>query len=183
MLYSELKPVAQKKALSSMRTGECYLNHVKSILRDESRKAMMADGYSNLPIHISYPHVLGKGKKKPTIDVCLTLKTNTLFEIEQILSFSNVEDLPLAYPEKLRITGVYSLNGCGVRVVGDMRESESLISQVEKAVREWLSDIGKNVRRVSLCAFDGYYGDEFVLEFLNRDRVVFNSKGIVVEIK
>ena len=99
MLYSELKPTTQKKALSSMRTGECYLNHVKSLLREESRKAMMADGYSNLPIHISYPHTLGKGKKKPSIDVYLTLKTNTLLEIEQILSFSNVEDLPLAYPE------------------------------------------------------------------------------------
>ena len=182
MLYSELKPVAKKKALLSMRTGECYLNYVKSLLREDARKAMMADGYSNLPIYISYPHTLGKGKK-PTIDVCVTLKTNTLLEIEQILSFSNVEDLPLAYPEKLRITGVCSLNGCGVRVVGDMRESESLITQVEKAVREWLSDIGKNVHRVSLGAFDGYYEDEFVLEFLKGDNVVFDSKGGIVEIK
>lgn len=183
MLYSELKPTAQKKALSSIRAGERYISYVKSLLREDARKAMMADGYSNLPIHISYPHILGKGKKKPSIEVYVTLKTNTLLEIEQILSFSNVEDLPIAYPEKLRITGVYSLNGCGVRVVGDMRESESLLTQVEKAVREWLSDIGKNVHRLSLCAFDGYYGDEFVLEFLNGDRVVFNGKGIVVEIK
>ena len=183
MLYSELKPTAQKKALSSMRTGECYLNHVKSLLREDARKAMMADGYSNLPIHISYPHVLGKGKKKPSIDVCLTLKTNTLLEIEQILSFSNVEDLPLAYPEKLRITGVYSLNGCGVKVSGDLRESESLIAQVEKAVREWLSDIGKNVHRVSLGAFEGYYDDEFMLNFLGGGKVVLDNKGVIVEIK
>ena len=183
MLYSELKPTVQKKALSSMRTGECYLAYVKSLLREDARKAMMADGYSNLPIHISYPHVLGKGKKKPSIDVCLTLKTNTLLEIEQILSFSNVEDLPLSYPEKLRIMGVYSLNRCGVKVSGDLRESESLILQVEKAVREWLSDVGKNVHRVSLVAFDGYYGDAFILEFLNDDNVVFDSKGGIVEIK
>lgn len=183
MLYSELKPTAQKKALSSMRTGECYLNHVKSLLREDARKAMMADGYSNLPIHISYPHVLGKGKKKPSIDVCLTLKTNTLLEIEQILSFSNVEDLPLAYSEKLRITGVYSLNGCGVKVSGDLRESESLIAQVEKAVREWLSDIGKNVHRVSLGAFEGYYDDEFMLNFLGGGKVVLDNKGVIVEIK
>lgn len=183
MQYNKLKPAAQKKALSSMRTGECYLAYVKSLLREDARKAMMADGYSNLPIHISYPHVLGKGKKKPLIDVRLTLKTNTLLEIEQILSFSNVEDLPLSYPEKLRIMGVYSLNGCGVKVSGDLRESESLILQVEKAVREWLSDVGKNVHRVSLVAFDGYYGDAFILEFLNEDNVVFDSKGGIVEIK
>ena len=183
MLYSELKPTTQKKALSSMRTGERYLNHVKSLLRDESRKAMMADGYSNLPIHISYPHILGKGKKKPSIDVCLTLKTNTLLEIEQILSFSNVEDLPLAYPEKLRIIGVYSLNGCGVKVSGDLRESESLILQVEKAVREWLSDVGKNVHQVSLVAFNGYYDEAFLLEFLRGESVVLDSKGIIIEIK
>lgn len=167
-----------------MRTGECYLNYVKSLLREDARKAMMADGYSNLPIHISYPHVLGKGKKKkPSIDVCLTLKTNTLLEIEQILSFSNAEDLPLAYPEKLRITGVYSLNGCGVKVDGDLRESESLILQVEKAVREWLSDIGKNVYRVSLVAFNGYYEDEFMLNFLSGDKIVLDNKGVIVEIK
>lgn len=183
MLYSDLKPTAQKKALSLIRTGECYLNYVKSLLREDARKAMMEDGYSNLPIHISYPHVLGKGKKKPSIDVCLTLKTNTLLEIEQILSFSNVEDLPLSYPEKLRIMGVYSLNGCGVKVSGDLRESESLILQVEKAVREWLSDVGKNVHRVSLVAFDGYYEDEFVLEFLNKERIVFDNKGMIIEIK
>ena len=183
MLYSELKPTTQKKALSSMRTGERYLNHVKSLLREESRKVMMADGYPNLPIHISYPHTLGKGKKKPSIDVYLTLKTNTLLEIEQILSFSNVEDLPLAYPEKLRITGVYSLNGCGVKVSGDLRESESLIAQVEKAVREWLSDIGKNVHRVSLGAFEGYYDDEFMLNFLGGGKVVLDNKGVIVEIK
>lgn len=183
MLYSELKPTTQKKALSSMRTGERYLNHVKSLLREESRKAMMADGYPNLPIHISYPHTLGKGKKKPSIDVYVTLKTNTLLEIEQILSFSNVEDLPLAYPEKLRITGVYSLNGCGIKVSGDLRESESLIAQVEKAVREWLSDIGKNVHRVSLGAFDGYYDEAFLLEFLGGGKVVLDNKGVIVEIK
>ena len=183
MLYSELKPTTKKKALSSMRTGERYLNHVKSLLREESRKAMMADGYPNLPIHISYPHTLGKGKKKPSIDVYLTLKTNTLLEIEQILSFSNVEDLPLAYPEKLRITGVYSLNGCGVKVSGDLRESESLIAQVEKAVLEWLSDIGKNVHRVSLGAFDGYYDEAFLLEFLSGGKVVLDNKGVIVEIK
>ena len=182
MLYSDLKPTAQKKALSSMRTGECYLAYVKSLLREDARKAMMADGYSNLPIYISYPHTLGKGKK-PTIDVCVTLKTNTLLEIEQILSFSNAEDLPLAYPEKLRITGVYSLNGCGVKVNGDLRESESLLTQVEKAVREWFSDVGKNVHRVSLIAFDGYYEDEFVLEFLNKERIVFDNKGMIIEIK
>lgn len=183
MLYSELKPAAQKKALSSIRTGECYIAYVKSLLREESRKAMMADGYSNLPIHISYPHVLGKGKKNPSIDVFLTLKTNTLLEIEQILSFSNVEDLPLSYPEKLRITGVYSLNGCGVKVSGDLRESESLILQVEKAVREWLSDVGKNVHRVSLVAFNGYYDEAFLLEFLRGESVVLDSKGMIIEIK
>ena len=183
MFYSDFKPTTQKKALSSMRTGERYLNHVKSLLREESRKAMMADGYSNLPIHISYPHTLGKGKKNPSIDVYLTLKTNTLLEIEQILSFSNVEDLPLAYPEKLRIIGVYSLNGCGVKVSGDLRESESLVAQVEKAVREWLSDIGKNVHRVSLGAFDGYYDEAFLLEFLSGGKVVLDNKGVIVEIK
>lgn len=183
MLYSELKPAAQKKALSSMRTGECYLAYVKSLLREDARKAMMVDGYSNLPIHISYPHVLGKGKKKPLIDVCLTLKTNTLLEIEQILSFSNAEDLPLAYPEKLRITGVYSLNGCGVKVDGDLRESESLLTQVEKAVREWFSDVGKNVHRVSLVAFDGYYEDKFMLNFLSGGKIVLDNKGVIVEIK
>lgn len=183
MLYSDLKPTAQKKALSSMRTGECYLAYVKSLLREDARKAMMADGYSNLPIHISYPHILGNGKKKPFIDVYVTLKTNTLLEIEQILSFSNAEGLPLAYPEKLRITGVYSLNGCGVKVDGDLRESESLIAQVEKAVREWFSDVGKNVHRASLVAFDGYYEDEFMLNFLSGDKIVLDNKGVIVEIK
>ena len=50
-------------------------------------------------------------------------------------------------------------------------------------MREWLSDIGKNVHRVSLGAFDGYYDEVFLLEFLSGGKVVLDNKGVIVEIK
>ena len=45
-------------------------------------------------------------RKKVSIDVCVTLKSRSLLDVEQVLSFSNAEDLPLAYPEKITLTGV-----------------------------------------------------------------------------
>lgn len=99
MLYNDLAPAAQKKALANVRASDYYFSAVKAWLREDVRKALMADGYSNFPIHISFPHVIVR--KKVSIDVCVTLKSHSLLDVEQVLSFSNAEDLPLTYPEKL----------------------------------------------------------------------------------
>lgn len=55
MLYNDLAPAAQKKALANVRASDYYFSAVKAWLREDVRKALMADGYLNLPIHISFP--------------------------------------------------------------------------------------------------------------------------------
>ena len=178
MLYNDLTPAAQKKALANVRASDYYLSTIKAWLREDVRKALMADGYSNLPIHISYPHIIVR--KKASIDVCVTLKSRSLLDVEQVLSFSNAEDLPLAYPEKITLTGVYTINGCGVRVTGDIGESESILRQVERAVREWLIDVSKSVHSVSLGCFTSYCEDDAVRDHVVERELSFDSKGVLM---
>lgn len=178
MLYNDLAPAAQKKALANVRASDYYLSTVKAWLREDVRKALMADGYSNLPIHISFPHVIVR--KKASIDVCVTLKSRSLLDVEQVLSFSNAEDLPLAYPEKITLTGVYTINGCDVRAVGDIGESESMLRQVERSVREWLIDVSKSIHSVSLECFTLYCEDDAVLDHVVEKEFSFDSKGALM---
>ena len=178
MLYNDLIPAAQKKALTNVRASDYYLSTVKAWLREDVRKALMADGYSNLPIHISFPHVIVR--KKASIDVCVTLKSRSLLDVEQVLSYANAEDLPLAYPEKITLTGVYTINGCGVRAVGDVGESESMLRQVERAVREWLIDVSKSVHSVSLGCFALYCEDGAVRDHVIEKELSFDSKGALM---
>lgn len=178
MLYSDLTPAAQKKALANVRASDYYLSTVNAWLREDVRKALMADGYSNLPIHISFPHTIIQ--KKASIDVCVTLKSRSLLDVEQVLSFSNAEDLPLSYPEKITLTGVYTINGCDVRAVGDIGESESMLRQVERSVREWLIDVSKSVHSVSLECFALYCDDDAVRDHIVDMELSFDSKGVFV---
>ena len=119
-------------------------------------------------------------RKKVSIDVCVTLKSRSLLDVEQVLSFSNAEDLPLAYPEKITLTGVYIINGCGVRAVGDVCESESMLRQVERSVREWLIDVSKSVHSVSLGCFALYCEDDAVRDHVVEKKLSFDSKGVFV---
>ena len=178
MLYNDLTPAAQKKALANVRASDYYLSTVKAWLKEDVRKALMADGYSNLPIHISFPHAIIK--KKASIDVCVTLKSHSLLDVEQVLSYANAEDLPLAYPEKITLTGVYTINGCCVRVAGDIGESESMLRQVERAVREWLIDVSKSVHSVSLGRFTLYCDDDAVRNRVVEKELSFDSKGTLM---
>lgn len=178
MLYNDLTFAAQKKALANVRASDYYLSTVNAWLREDVRKALMADGYSNLPIHISFPHVIVR--KKASIDVCVTLKSRSLLDVEQVLSFSNAEDLPLAYPEKITLTGVYTINGCGVRVAGDIGESESMLRQVESAVREWLIDVSKSIHSVSLECFALYCEDDAVRDHVVEKEFSFDSEGALM---
>ena len=178
MLYNDLTSAAQKKALVNVRASDYYLSTVKSWLIEDVRKTLMADGYSNLPIHISFPHTIIR--KKASIDVCVTLKSRSLLDVEQVLSYANAEDLPLAYPEKITLTGVYTINGCGVRAVGDIGESESMLRQVERSVREWLIDVSKNVHSVSLVGFASYCEDDAVRDHVVEKELSFDSKGTLM---
>lgn len=119
-------------------------------------------------------------RKKVSIDVCVTLKSRSLLDVEQVLSFSNAEDLPLAYPEKITLTGVYTINGCGVRVAGDIGESESMLRQVERSVREWLIDVSKSVHSVSLWCFALYCEDDAVRDHVVEKKLSFDGKCVFV---
>ena len=75
---------------------------------------------------------------------------------------------------------VYTINGCGVRAVGDVGESESMLRQVERAVREWLIDVSKSVHSVSLGCFALYCEDDAVRDHVVEKELSFNSKGVFV---
>lgn len=73
-----------------------------------------------------------------------------------------------------------SINGCGVRAVVDVGESESMLRQVERAVREWLIDASKSVHSVSLGCFALYCEDDAVRDHVVDSELSFDSRGVFV---